>query len=74
LNEKGEAINVSYKEQRNLYVAGIDGIDIGNEQTSDATKDASKFCIVIKKRAFGLSEPKYVAYYMDRPEKLNVAH
>lgn len=74
LNEKGEAINVSYKEQRNLYVAGIDGIDIGNEQTSDATKDASKFCITIKKRAFGLSEPKYVAYYMDRPEKLNVAH
>jgi len=38
----------------NLYVAGIDGIDIGQEQTSEYTKDPSKFCITIKKRAFGL--------------------
>jgi len=42
---------------RNLYVAGIDSIDIGEEQTSDATKDPSKFCITIKKRAFGTGFP-----------------
>jgi hypothetical protein len=49
-------------------VAGIDGIDIGQDQTSEETKDPSKFCIVIKKRAFGLQEPMYVAYYMFRPD------
>jgi hypothetical protein len=37
----------------NLYVAGIDSIDIGQKDTSEATKDPSDFCIVIKKRAFG---------------------
>jgi len=52
---------------RNLYVAGIDGIDIGQDQTSDYTKDPSKFCITIKKRAFGMQEPMYVAYYKFRP-------
>ena len=62
-----EGNRVSYKEMKNLYVAGIDGIDIGEEQTSDATKDPSKFCIVIKKRAFGTQVPMYVAYYLDRP-------
>lgn len=50
-----------------LYVAGVDGIDIGKEQTSASTKDPSDFCIVIKKRAYGLSNPKYVAMYKDRP-------
>jgi hypothetical protein len=42
---------------RNLYVAGIDSIDIGEEQTSDLTNDPSKFCIVIKRRAFGTRPP-----------------
>ena len=51
----------------NLYVAGIDSIDIGQEQTSDATDNPSKFCIVIKKRVRGTDDPGYVAYYMDRP-------
>jgi hypothetical protein len=37
-----------------LYVMGIDGIDIGKAQTSDTYKDPSDFCIVVKKRAFGL--------------------
>jgi hypothetical protein len=45
---------ISYERKRNLYIAGIDGIDIGQEQTSEETKDPSKFCIVIKKRAFGM--------------------
>lgn len=64
-NDEGEAI--SFKEMRNLYVAGIDGIDIGQDQTSEYTKDPSKFCIVIKKRQYGMNDPGYVAYYMDRP-------
>jgi hypothetical protein len=58
---------MTYKEMSNLYVAGIDGIDIGQEQTSEYTKDPSKFCITIKKRTFGLQQAQYVAYYMDRP-------
>jgi hypothetical protein len=41
----------------NLYVAGVDGIDIGAAQTSDTTRDASDFCMVIKRRTFGLREP-----------------
>jgi hypothetical protein len=53
---------------KNLYVAGIDSIDIGEEQTSDYTKDPSKFAIVIKKRSFGINPPKYVAYYKFRPQ------
>lgn len=52
---------------RNLYVIGIDGIDIGKSQTSDATKDPSDFCLVVYKRAYGIEEPKFVALYKDRP-------
>lgn len=59
---------------RNLYVAGIDGIDMGGEDTSDQTRDPSDFCVVIKKRAFGLEPPKIVAIYKDRPNKLRDAH
>jgi hypothetical protein len=46
-----------YKEMNNLYVAGIDGIDIGASQTSKETRDPSDFCMIIKRRAFGLNEP-----------------
>ena len=52
---------------RNLYVIGIDGIDIGAAQTSEATKDPSDFCLVVYKRAYGMEEPKFVALYKDRP-------
>lgn len=52
---------------RNLYVIGIDGIDIGAAQTSDSTKDPSDFCLVVYKRAYGIEEPKFVALYKDRP-------
>lgn len=55
---------------RNLYVIGIDGIDIGAAQTSDATKDPSDFCLVVYKRAYGLEEPKFVALYKDRPNDI----
>jgi len=38
---------------RNLYVGGIDGIDIGALETSEQTRDPSKFCTVIKRRIYG---------------------
>ena len=63
-----------YKLMSNLYVAGIDSIDMGNDQTSDYTDDPSKFCIVIKKRARGLDPPQYVAYYMCRPDRIRDAY
>lgn len=74
IDEDGKEVVQSYSEMRNLYVAGIDSIDIGEEQTSDATKDPSKFCITIKKRAFGTGFPQYVAYYMDRPADERIAY
>ena len=55
-------------DYRNLYVAGIDSIDIGTADSTGTDKKPSHFCIVIKKRAFGLQEPKYVAIYKDRPK------
>ena len=63
-----------YAQMRDLYVAGIDGIDIGAAQTSKHTKDPSDFCILIYKRAFGLQEPKIVAMYKDRPQDVNTAY
>lgn len=59
---------------QNLYVAGIDGIDMGQEDTSDFTKDPSQFCVVIFRRAYGVHPPVIVAYYKDRPERLKEAH
>lgn len=58
---------------KDLYVAGIDSIDQG---VSDSATGAagSKFCIVIKKRTFGLEGDKYVAYYMDRPMDVREAY
>ena len=70
--DEGEIRN--YDEMHNLYVAGIDSIDIGMKDTSSNTDNPSKFCITIKKRAFGLQEPQYVAYYMDRPDDIREAY
>lgn len=52
----------------NLYVGGIDSIDIGSKDSATTDqKKLSDFCIVIKKRILGLENPKYVAMYKDRP-------
>lgn len=59
---------------RNLYVAGIDGIDMGQKETSEKTKDPSDFCIVIKKRMQGVNPPQYVAMYKDRPQSVREAY
>ena len=59
----------------NLYVGGIDSIDIGSKDS--ATLDSSKlseFCILIKKRSFGLSDPSYVAMYKARPRDIREAY
>lgn len=67
--------DVSYPEKmNNLYVAGLDGIDIGQSQTSELTKNPSKFCTVIKRRVHGMKEPTYVAYYLDRPQEEKEAY
>lgn len=58
----------------NLYIAGIDSIDMGQKDTSTATKDPSEFCITIKKRAMGLSPGYYVAVYKDRPNDVREAY
>ena len=66
LDENGEV----YK---NLYVAGIDAIDMGS-QDSASDYDVSDFCVVIKKRVNGINEPKYVAMYKDRPKDIRTAY
>lgn len=64
----------TYKEMKDLYVAGIDGIDIGANDTSKKTKNPSDFCITIKRRIFGLNEPQIVALYKDRPGNIREAY
>lgn len=58
---------------KNLYVAGIDSIDQGTEDSA-TQKDVSDFCIVIKRRAYGLKKPKYVAVYKERPRDIRFAY
>ena len=62
-----ETIGTQYNEMRDLYIAGVDGIDIGANDTSKETRAPSDFCIVILKRIMGLQEPQIVAMYKDRP-------
>ena len=62
-----ETIGTQYTEMKDLYIAGVDGIDIGANDTSKETRDPSDFCIVILKRMMGMQEPQIVAMYKDRP-------
>ena len=67
-DENGKVIWSPPSEKiRNLYVIGIDGIDIGKAQTSEYTKDPSDFCLTVFKRTYGMEEPQFVAIYKDRP-------
>lgn len=72
--ESGNIIKEQIGEIRGLYVIGIDGIDIGASQTSEYTKDPSDFCLVVKKRVYGMGEPQYVAIYKDRPNDIRDAY
>lgn len=57
----------------NLYVAGIDSIDVGSEESivGDA---GSKFCLVVKRRNYGMAGPQYVCKYLARPQKIRKAY
>lgn len=72
-NQKFEVPPV-YKEMNDLYVAGVDGIDIGKNQTSSETRNPSDFCLVIYKRVLGLNEPQIVCIYKDRPNEVRTAY
>jgi hypothetical protein len=41
IHQDDEGNSIQYERKRNLYIAGIDGIDIGQDQTSEETKDPS---------------------------------
>lgn len=58
---------------QNLYVIGVDGIDTSWDTTTGQS-DLSKYCIIVYKRAFGLSEPKVVAMYKFRPNQVSDAY
>ena len=73
-DEEGNVIWRPPERIRDLYVIGIDGIDIGKSQTSDYTKDPSDFCLTVFKRAYGTSEPQFVALYKDRPNDIREAY
>ena len=64
----------SFNKMSNLYVAGIDGIDLGQQDTSEETKNPSKMCVAIKRRIHGMKNPMYVAYYLDRPQRIEEAY
>lgn len=36
--------------------------------------DVSDFCIIIKRRVFGLEDPRIVAIYKDRPDDIRKAY
>lgn len=57
----------------NLYIAGIDSIDQGIDQ-STGQKDTSDYCLVIKKRNYGLDGNRYVCIYKDRPHNIREAY
>lgn len=69
-----EGNELKYEKMNGLYVAGIDSIDLGMGDTSALTKDPSNFCIVIKRRQFGLKDPTYVAMYKARPNDVRDAY
>ena len=73
-DEDGNVIWRPPEKIRDLYVIGIDGIDIGKSQTSEYTKDPSDFCLVVYKRTYGISEPQFVAIYKDRPDDIRAAY
>ena len=61
------------KPMKNLYCSGTDSIDHGVDD-SVVGERGSKFCITIKKRRFGNSGNKYVAYYLERPSDVRLAY
>lgn len=56
-----------------LYVAGIDSIDVGADESIVGNK-GSKFCIVVKKRSYGMGGNQYVCKYIHRPDDVRKAY
>jgi hypothetical protein len=59
--------------KKNMYVAGVDSIDHGTDDSVVGEK-GSKFAILIKKRQTGLSGNLYVAKYIERPSDVRIAY
>lgn len=57
----------------NLYVAGIDSIDMGTDE-SIVNEAGSQFCLVIKKRSYGMGGNDYIVKYLDRPKDIRTAY
>lgn len=74
VDDDGHVIWSPPSKMNDLYVAGVDGIDMGAAETSEYTKDASDFCMVILRRSFGTSGPQVVAIYKDRPNDIHEAY
>lgn len=72
-NENPEEKRIIQKTN-NLYVMGSDSIDLGQQDTSEQTRSPSDFCVVVKRRAYGMTGPQYVAIYKDRPDNVNDAY
>lgn len=58
---------------KNLYCAGTDSIDHGQEDSVVGDK-GSKFAITVKKRRFGTSGDRYVCKYIERPQDVRIAY
>lgn len=66
-------VDTDGKPYKNLYVIGLDSIDMGRSDSANDV-DVSDLCAVVKRRAFGMQEPKYVAMYKDRPTNIASAY
>jgi hypothetical protein len=60
---------------KNLYIAGIDSIDQGTDN-SLVGEGGSKFCMMVKKRYLSAkhTHDMYVAYYLERPTDERIAY
>lgn len=58
---------------KNLYVAGVDSIDHGVDD-SVVGERGSQFAIVVKKRMMGTTGNRYVCSYMERPKDVREAY
>lgn len=59
---------------KNLYTAGVDGIDHG-EGDSVVKASGSKFAVAVKKRQYGIDKgDRYVAFYLERPKDVRTAY
>lgn len=60
---------------KDLYIAGIDSIDLGTDN-SLVGEGGSKFCMMVKKRYLNAehTHDMYVAYYLERPTDERIAY